>query len=131
MAKGSLVPNLLTPIEAEQQLAIPCVLILAKVAQPVFPIGNRGAPSLSVLIQRVKDYDVGDLPLTASMLPMMVDWRQWRTAVVPVLEDEVWKTTNPITTGLLRAHGGADRLVDLMGRALKDSFISAGWGPSS
>lgn len=131
MSRGALVPSILTPDQAEEQLALPCLLILAGVAQPTFPTRDRGTPSPTVVILRTSAARVTIGHLPAQVLPFAVDWRQWRTAVVPVLEDETWRTTNPVTAALLQSSGGSQRLIVLMGRALRASFVGAGWGPES
>lgn len=128
MSRGALYPTILTPQQAGDQLAVPCLLILAGFAQATFPTRDRGTPSPMVVVIRTRAGETG-LPLAASVLPFPVEWRQWRTGVIPVLEDETWRTTNPVTAATLRSSQGCARLVDLMGRALRDSFVSAGWGP--
>ena len=125
MSRGILVPTVLSPAEAEEVLALPCLLILAGIAQPVFPTGDRSTPSPAVLIRKVR----GGPPGLSTCLPVVVDWRQWRTSVVPVLEDETWRTGNPVTSALLGSGGGKERLTLLIGKALRASFKSAGWGP--
>ena len=59
------------------------------------------------------------------VLPVSVDWRQWRTGVIPVLEDERWRT------GLNSILKIDETLLTLMGGALRQSFEDAGWGPKS
>lgn len=128
MARGMLIPTILSPAEAEERLALPCLMILAGVAQPVFPTRDRGTPSPSVVIIKVRK-GPDSFPMC---LPVSVDWRQWRTAVVPVLEDETWRVTNLVTVGTVGTLGsgvGRARLIALLGRALRISFVGAGWGP--
>lgn len=98
-------------------------MILSGVAQPVFPLGDRGTPSPTVMIVAVRASDRLRAPL-----PYPVDHRQWRTAVVPVLSDERWAVNLPLNVALLM-NGGLSSLVDQVGKALVESFVSAGWGP--
>lgn len=127
MGRSTLVPRLLAPSEAEEQLPVPCLLILMGVAQPVFPNRDRSGPSPVVLVVRVDGKRLSvDVP--SVVLPFPVDWRQWRTAVVPVLEDEKWRVTNPVMSALL-SRGGVSEYLRLLGSALRESFSEAGWGP--
>jgi hypothetical protein len=75
-----------------------------------------------VLIVRGASRASSDVP--SVVLPFPVEWRQWRTAVVPVLEDETWRVDNP-----LWRDGERSEYLRLLGRALRASFESAGWGP--
>jgi len=125
MARGVVTPTLLSPSQAEEQLPIPCLLILQGVAQPIFSIRDRGFPSPVVLISRVRACGQ-DVPSVT--LPFPVDGRQWRTAVVPVLEDETWRVGQPLMSSLLET-GGEGEYLRLLGAALRKSFSDAGWGP--
>lgn len=127
MAK--LAPRILSPSEAKEVLTIPCLLLLGGVAKLVFPTSTRSTPSVGVWIVRTSPQDVSgrSASLTGS-LPVVVDWRQWKTAVVPVLEDESWRLTAPVLAGMLMV-GEAPSLVNLFGEALRASFVAAGWGP--
>jgi len=124
----NLVPRILSPVEAETELAVPCWLILAGVAQPVFPNRDRGTPSPVVLISRVKNRLPSNFDLPQTGLPYPVDWRQWRTAVVPVLENQMWSPVNPVTAASITT-GSSQEIISLLGRALNASFVAAGWGP--
>lgn len=127
MARSTLIPKLLSPSEAEEQLPIPCLLVFQGMAQPVFPGRDRGTPSPVVLISRVSSKGTSlDVPYV--VLPFPVDWRQWRTAVVPVLEDETWWVNKPLMLDSL-SHGGLSSYLRLLGSALRQSFTAAGWGP--
>lgn len=64
--------------------------------------------------------------LPSVVLPFPVNWRQWKTAVVPVLEDEMWR--GPIIQGMLK-RGETTTCLQLLGSALRVSFEEAGWGP--
>lgn len=115
---------MLSSTEAEGQLPLPCLLILLGVAQPVFPQRDRGTPSPVVVVCKVKDLH-SKWGLTTSCLPFPVEWRQWRTAVVPVLEDDRWRVRgNPV---LQVDTDGVDELLRLIGVALRESFVEGGW----
>ena len=128
MARGVVTPTLLSPSQAEVQLPIPCLLILQGVAQPIFSNRDRGFPSPVVLISRVSAYPRGMTDTPSVILPFPVDGRQWRTAVKPVLEDETWGVDQPLMASLMAA-GGVGEYLRLLGYALRQSFIDAGWGP--
>lgn len=128
MSRGASYPRILSPSEAKKELSVPCLLILAGVAEPVFPIRDRGTPSPMVLISWVRNRPQPDLP--SVVLPVPVEWRQWRTAVVPVLEDEMWRMSNPLTAALILT-GGTPALIEQFGLALEASFVAAGWGPAT
>jgi hypothetical protein len=128
VSRGSFIPKILSPAEAKEQLAVPCLLILAGVAEPVFPNRDRSTPSPTVLIMGTKVPGVFWAGLPTSMLPVPVEWRQWKTAVVPVLEDERWRVRNPLNAALIRT-GETVQLVEGIGLALSASFAEAGWGP--
>ena len=125
MARGVNRPKILSPAEAEAQLRGPCALILAGVAQPVFSVGFRGAPSPVVFV-------VGVRPPGPNMpqvpLPVSVEGGQWQAAVVPVLQDDRWSLSHPLARSLVG--GGWDEFVRLVGAALRVSFVNAGYGPS-
>jgi len=123
---GNLVPRILSPEEAERELAVPCWLILTGAAQSIFPNRDRGTPSPMVLIARVKTRLPSNFDLPHTGLPYPVDWRQWNTAIVPVLKDPMWSPSNPVVAGSLNT-GGTQALISLLGRALKASFEAAGW----
>lgn len=125
MSKKSLIPRILSPAEAQEQLPLPCLFVLLGVAQPVFPTRDRGTPSPVVLIHKVKDYG-GKFGLSTAVLPFPVEWRQWQRSVIPVLEDERWRVRgNPV---VLLDTDGVDGLLADIGWALRTSFIEGGWG---
>ncbi len=115
-------PKLLSPEEAERLLPEVCYLILRGSAQPLFPLGSRSRPSQIVVVSAINT--------DSSLLPMSINWKQWRTAVVPVLEDPRWGVRNPIVSATLSTEDGISNYLSLLGKALKQSFTSSGWGPS-
>ena len=64
-----------------------------------------------------------------STFPMVVNGKQWREAVVPVLEDDRFRTMIPLYATGLDLHR-LDVLVSLIGKALRVSFTEAGYGIS-
>lgn len=126
MAQNTLTPKLLSPAEAEEQLPVPCLLIFQGVAQAIFPNRDRGTPSPVVLISRVSSRRTS-LDVPSVILPFPVDWRQWRTAIIPILQDEMWWVGRPLMRDLL-ACGGRSSYLKLLGSALHRSFTEAGWG---
>lgn len=124
---GTTIPKILSPEEAQKELPIPCLFILGGVAQPVFPFADRSTPSTTVMIWRVRGVDAAYGGIRAS-LPYPVDYRQWRTAVIPVLMDERWAARNPLNVASLLT-GGLPELLEQLGKALRTSFSATGWGP--
>ena len=124
---GTTIPRILSPEEAQKELPIPCLLILGGVAQPVFPFANRSTPSTMVLICKVREMDASYGGFRASLAYPVV-FRQWRTAVIPVLTDERWAARNPLNVASLLT-GGLPELLEQLGKALRTSFSVAGWGP--
>ena len=93
---------------------------------PVFPNRDRGTPSPTVLLVKIKE--TAPYGLTPGVLPFPVEWRQWRTAVVPVLEDDRWRVRgNPLNEATLRV-GGVGDFLGQIGKALRVAFEDAGWG---
>ena len=118
--------RLLTPEEAETQLAGPAFLLLAGIAQPVFPESSVAAPSSFVIIQRVRPSPRPFLP--AIQLPVSINYEQWRDAVIPVLENPTFQVQSTVVRGALVADSG-NEVVRQIGRALYQSFTDAGYGP--
>lgn len=115
------VVRILSSIEAEKELPIPCLLILMGIAQPIFTDRDRSKPSSVVMISRVKGKQIPiGIPVT---LPYSIDWKQWNRAVIPIIEDERWRPDNPVMIGL-----DTTEYLSLLGSAIRQSFIDEGWG---
>lgn len=114
-------PKILSPEDAERLLPEVCYLILCGSAQPLFPLGSRSRPSSIVVVSAINTQ--------SSLLPMCINWKQWRSAIVPVLEDPRWNVRNPIVSATLSTEDGLSSYLSLLGKALHQSFISSGWGP--
>lgn len=120
--------RLLTPEQAEEQLAGPVFYLLAGFAQPVFPQSTLTAPSPFVLIQRIKG-----VPWTleiAPRFPVSVNGKQWRTAVVPVLESPGYQKNTVMFRSALQ-NGNYRDLLAQIGASLRQSFLDAGYGPTT
>ena len=117
---------LLTPDQAALQLSGPVFYLLAGFAQPVFPQSSTSAPSPFVLIRRVRGAPGG--LMIAPRFPVSVDGKQWRVAVIPVLEDPRFQIDAPMVQANLIA-GGERTLLNEIGEALRQSFVAAGYGP--
>lgn len=128
MARGSFVPKILSPSEAETQLALPCWMILIGIAEPVFPNRDRGTPSPMVLIVGTKGGSLLRYGITSSPLPVPVEWRQWRTSVVPVLNDERWRSRSSLLSASMNV-GSVNEIIEQIGKSLFASFVEGGWGP--
>lgn len=108
---------------AETMLAIPVLYLLAGQAEAVFPHTRTASPSEKVVITRK-----GEMKRTPLChFPVMVPWDQWEEAVVPVLEDGVLAVRAPLFKAALQ-DGRIETWVNLIGRKLRASFESAGWG---
>lgn len=118
--------KVITSVEAEKLLAMPCFYILAGQARPMFPMTTRAYPSPFVLVQmqgqqiREKDHH--------SFGWVTVDATQWERAVAPVLNDPEWDVRLPLFKSALRT-GRIEKHVAEVGAALKASFEEAGYGP--
>jgi len=109
--------------EAEKTLAYPCFYILIGLAEPVFPLGCRAAPSQFVTLMQTKHGDARGL---LSGLPVKVNWKQWRDAVVPVLEDPRWAAGTPMMREACRRNAERE-WVEQIGGALRESFEARGY----
>lgn len=99
-------------------------MVLAGLAEPVFPLSNRGNQSPFVLVIRTK---IGDPYGLGFALPVSVLARQWQDAVVPVLQDPRWDLDNPLIAAWLAR--SPDEVLSLLRGALEQAFVAAGWGP--
>jgi len=107
------VGRILTNEEAEKKLSLLVLELLLNRAKVSFPLGSVGVPSPIVLVQ-------GSTHLN-------LDGVQWRTCVLPVLEDESWAVLKtPKGRELARGHLFG-QWQDLIGKALKKSFLSNGF----
>ena len=115
----------LTSLEAQEQLTLPVVYILAGKAFPVFPKTSGSRPSPFVIIQVKSRMANLDAPLG---FPITVNGEQWRNAVVPVIEDERWRPREPLFARAIQ-DGRIKQFLDEVGAALRFSFQQAGYGP--
>lgn len=116
--------SILTPAEAEVQWAIPCFYLLAGKAQAAFPQSFSGSQSGIIKVIRTSPEIV---ETHRGAFPAYLGWRQWKEAVAPVLEDDRWRLQIPLWGGGL----GTERietLIQMIGKALKISFETAGYG---
>lgn len=112
--------------EAELLLPYPCFYVLTGSVVPVFPGTLPSNPSPLVTLIRtglkVREKDT-------HRFPMFINADQWHTAVVPVLIDEQWEIKTPLFKRVLET-GRIENELALIGSALRQSFISAGYGES-
>lgn len=118
----------MTPLEAKQTLALPVYAILAGHAQPVFPTSNLASTSSLVGIFAHSGAGCRTLPDGKTIpLPVWVNDRQWHRAVLPVLQNPLWSSSNAWWATV--AGHDLTTLVELIGNALAQSFHDAGYGP--
>jgi hypothetical protein len=108
-------------------LAIGCFYLLAGGAFAEFPFSRVSAPSALVRIVRgiqglLRSGDQG-------VFPIEVGWRQWKYAVVPVLEDPAWAVKIPVNSARLLQNRIAE-YISLLESALIQSYRAAGFLPS-
>ena len=117
----------LTPKQARDILAIPVYALLSGQATSIFPGSSISAPSGLVGIFRKpggsRSYPGGK----TAVFPCWVNGPQWERAVVPVLIDPRWASSNLLFQQL--ASNNLSYLVNLIGEALAQSFHDAGYGP--
>jgi hypothetical protein len=125
--QGSIGGNF-TPAQAKKLLALPVYAILAKQAVPIFPGTSLAAPSGIVGIFRLPGTSCR---LSAAgqvlVLPVWINGTQWERAIVPVLVDPMWNSTNLIFQAV--QSNNLNLLVGMIGTALAQSFHDAGYGP--
>lgn len=125
--QGSLGGNL-TPQQAKDILAIPVFAIMRGQAVPIFPGTSLSGPSGLVGIFRKPGFGSRGLAQgKTAIFPCWVNERQWERAVVPVLEDPRWLTTNLLFQQL--ASNNLTLMVNAVGDSLAQSFHDAGYGP--
>jgi hypothetical protein len=118
----------LTPKEAKDALALPVYAVLAGQAQAVFPTSNLASDSSLVGIFAHAGVSCRVSPNGKTItLPIWVNGRQWRRAVLPVLQDPRWNNALPVWQAT--AATNLTTLVDMLGNALAESFHEAGYGP--
>lgn len=118
----------LTPLEAKQTLALPVWAILSGYAQPVFPTSNLACTSSLVGIFAHSGVGCRVYPNGKTIpLPVWVNDRQWHRAVLPVLENPLWSSSNA-WFGSMSLYNQTT-LIELIGNALAQSFHDAGYGP--
>lgn len=79
--------QILTADQLADKLAIPCAYILLGRAQAAFPESSTPGPSsyAMVILKRTPFQNHH-----TRLFPVIVDWRQWRDIIVPLLEDSRW-----------------------------------------
>jgi hypothetical protein len=116
-----------TPAQAKKLLALPLYALLSKQAVPIFPGTSLAAPSGLVGIFRLPGTACRQAAIQATPLPVWINGTQWERAVVPVLIDPRWASTNPLFQSLQTYN--LISLIDMVGNALAQSFHDAGYGP--
>jgi hypothetical protein len=116
-----------TSLSAEEAalggLAQACLYLLLGIAYVEFPTSDRSGPSKDVLIF-VHPHKSTFVDSTLSF-PVRVDGERWEAAVVPVLGDRRWASTNPLMRERAR-QGDQEGLVCLLEGALVESHRAAG-----
>jgi hypothetical protein len=115
-----------TPAEAQKSLALPVMYIFLRKAIPIFPGTSRASVSRLVQIRPTVRHDEF-LPGLKCGFPTTVNWKQWGTAVVPVLKDPRFETSKPIIRDMIERN--PREYAALIGEALALSFHEAGYGP--
>lgn len=115
-----------TPDQAKEELTLPVFGVLLGTAIPVFPGRSLARPSRKVGIFPASKASPCGKPKYTWPAPVWVDPGQWENAVVPVLLDPKWDVNLPVNV-FLREQG---KFVDLLGEALRLSFVEAGYGPA-
>jgi hypothetical protein len=111
----------LTPAEAQRSLAAPVWAVLTGRAQAQYP--NSSYASCSGLVYLVATgIGCANGPLPVPGLPVCLNWKQYDSAVVPVLLDERWQA--PVFQLL-----DPRQAIPMLGEVLAQSFHDAGYGP--
>lgn len=117
-----------TPAQAKKLLALPVYAVLSEQAVPIFPGTSLAAPSGLVGIFRLPGTHCRHLPTGMTLvLPVWINDRQWERAIVPVLRDPRWNSSNLIFQAVQT--NNLNVLVGMIGEALALSFHEAGYGP--
>jgi len=109
-----------------ESLAIGCFYLLLDMARVQFPSSSRSAPSQKVWVFQKAPTLLR--PGDAALFPLVVDWRRWNRAVVPVLKDERWSPLIPINNQRV-AQGSYSEFIALLEGSLLQSFKDAGYLP--
>lgn len=117
----------LTPAEAKAKLAVPVMALLTEQATLVGPTANLASPSGLVGIFPATRGCARIANGRVTVYPVWVNGRQWERAVVPVLTDPRWDSTQAVWQAT--AATNLTSLVDMIGNALAQSFHDAGYGP--
>ena len=126
-ARGGAVGGNLTPLQAKKQLTLPLYAVLTGQAHPTFPTSNLASPSALVSIVPNGGGCARSPGGRGIGLPVHVNDKQWRTAVLPVLQDPTWAAVN---TGFqLLAGSNWSTALAALGGAIAQSFSEAGYGP--
>ena len=122
----------LSPEEAGERLALPCLLILLGLVLIDFNRSTGSSPADLVYIRRAANSHKAQMllgteyRLESNILP--INGKQWKTAVVPVLEKPENDMSLPINRVLLTT-GGAPQILSRLREDLVASFQAAGYGP--
>ena len=117
-----------TPAQAKKILALPVYAVLQGQAVPIFPGTSLASQSGLVGVFRTPGKSCKSLAAGKTMvLPVWLNDKQWETAVVPVLQDPRWQSSNLTFQAI--ASGNLTLLVGAIGDALALSFHEAGYGP--
>ncbi len=124
----------LTPDQAKKKLAIPCTLVLLGAARVDFGLTTVAKPARTVHIRRNSKTQgvLESVPLVGTGLQFQVvavNEKQWDTAVRSVLENSQFNLGSPLNQHLLNT-GNVASVVEVIGEALRLSFIDAGYGPA-
>lgn len=118
----------LTPAQARSTLAVPVYAILQGQAMPVFPGTSLAAPSGLVGIFKTPGGSCRILPKgEIAGFPVWLNDRQWERAVVPVLLDPRFQSSN--VNFQVTASTNLSSVIGMIGEALAVSFHEAGYGP--
>jgi hypothetical protein len=106
-------------------LAIACLHVLFNLAHVDFPLSTRSAPSYKVYVR-------AHAPLLRSgdivYFPQVLDWRRWKNAVLPVLQDDMWAPSMPVNNRRIMQERYTEAVL-LLEQALLQSFQMAGYLP--
>jgi len=115
-----------TPQQAKDKLALPVMYVFLRMAVPIFPGTSRASVSRLVQIRpTVRQEEL--LTGLKCGFPTTLNWKQWETAVVPVLTDPRFQIDKPVIKEMIDRN--PREYAALIGSALGVSFNAAGYGP--
>lgn len=124
-----------TPLEAKRDLPPALLMVLLDAARLDFGTGTNSSPARLVYVRkstRTSNWS-RSIKFFGAVLdtgPLVVNRKQWDTAVAPVLSDPIWDMSLPINRVKLLT-GRVHEILDDLGHALMASFEKAGYGPST